>query len=71
MKRYGLRIFTLMMSIAALCMMQVPALAAAPVTGDQRGQNMGVMIGLLIASLVVIVIVLAVGGKKKNKKNKK
>ena len=68
MKKHGRNIFSLVMSIMTLCTMQVPALAAAPVTGDQRGQNMGLIIGILVVSLVVIVIVLAVGGKKKNKK---
>ncbi len=66
MKKQLLRVYTAVVSfVTAMILMTVPALAAVPLTGDERGQRMGLIIGLLVVSAIVVVGVLIFTGKKK------
>lgn len=71
MKKQLMKIYTsLAATLAAVMGLAPPALAASPVTGDERGQMMGVVIALLIISLILIVGFLVLSAKGKGKKKK-
>jgi len=72
MKNLVLRTYTALAAlVATLCCTSLPALAAAPVTGDERGQMMGIVVAVLVVSVILIVVFAVLGTKKGGKGKKK
>lgn len=65
MKSILIAIYSAVLAVVALC---VPVFAANPATGDNRGQMMGIVIGVGAVALIAVIIMAALGGKKKKKK---
>lgn len=70
MKKLAHRLYGVLLAFITSALLLSPALAATenPMTGDERGGMMKIIIGVGAAALVVIIIVAVTGSKKKGKR---